>query len=157
MELLHAPERHTHPPAVGTGAGSFKDKSMTRVYLADGQSKERSALQLMLQDLRMNVVGEAPDWATTLAEAPATQLDMLLVDFSLIPGEPGAALAELRLACPNAVTIILLSHLNGRKQLVLSAGADGFISKSESPERVAEHLRRAARSVHANKRRRTRS
>jgi DNA-binding NarL/FixJ family response regulator len=130
---------------------------MTRVYIADSQTDERSALRLMLQDLKMNVVGEAIDWATTLAEVPATQPDLLLADLDLIPDEPGAALAELRLACPNAITILLLSHLNDRKQALLSAGADGFICKCESPERVAEQLRGAARSVRVEKRTRERN
>jgi DNA-binding NarL/FixJ family response regulator len=101
----------------------------------------------MLQDLNMTVVGEAADWATTLAMAPATQLDMLLVDFGLLPAESGTALAELRVACPNAIVIILISHLDARQQAALSAGADAFISKGEMPERVAERLRIAAESV----------
>lgn len=146
-----------HLSKVRTLKGLVQDKSMTRVYLADGQTAERSALRLMLQDLKMNVVGEAADWVTALADAPATRLDILLADFNLIPGEPAAALAKLRLACPNAIAIILLSHLDAHHQAVLSAGADGFISKGESPERVAEHLRCAARSVRADKRTRERS
>jgi DNA-binding NarL/FixJ family response regulator len=120
---------------------------MTRVYLADAQTEERSALRLMLQDLKMNVVGEATNWVTTLAEAPATQLDMLLVDFGLLPAESGMAFAELRVACPNVVFIILISHLDARQQAALSAGADAFISKGETPERVAERLRAAAQSL----------
>ena len=43
---------------------------MTRVYLADALPEERSALRLMLLDLHMEVIGEAVDWATTLAEVP---------------------------------------------------------------------------------------
>ena len=35
---------------------------MTRVYVADAKSEERSALRLMLLDLKMEVVGEAADW-----------------------------------------------------------------------------------------------
>jgi DNA-binding NarL/FixJ family response regulator len=122
---------------------------MTRVFLADAQTEERSALRLMLLDLKMDVVGEATNWVTTLAEAPATQLDMLLVDFGLLPAESGAALTELRVACPNAIVIILISHLDARHQAALSAGADAFISKGETPERVAERLRAAADSVRA--------
>ncbi len=43
------------------------DECMTRVYLADAVPDERSALRLLLLDLKMDVVGEAADWATTLA------------------------------------------------------------------------------------------
>jgi two-component system, NarL family, response regulator DesR len=121
---------------------------MTRVYIADAQREERSALRLLLLDLNMDVVGEAADWPTTLAQAPATNLDMLLVDWDLLPVDLGVqSLAGLRLACPNAIVIILVSHLDARHQAALSAGADAFISKGETPERVAERLRTAAASI----------
>jgi DNA-binding NarL/FixJ family response regulator len=57
------------------------------------------------------------------------------------------ALEELRKACPEALVIVLISHLDARHQAALSAGADAFISKDETPERVAEHIRNAAESV----------
>ena len=121
---------------------------MTRVYLADTKFEERSALRLLLLDLKMDVVGEAADWPTTLANAPATGLDMLLVEWELLPIELGVqALADLRLECPNAIIIVLISHLEPRQQAALSVGANAFISKGETPERVAEHLRLAAASV----------
>ena len=123
-------------------------ESMTRVYLADAQFEERTALRLVLVDLNMEVVGEAADWPTTLAQAPATKLDMLLVDWDLLPIDLGVqSLAELRLACPNAIVVVLISHLDARHQAALSAGADAFISKGETPERVADRLRAAAESV----------
>jgi DNA-binding NarL/FixJ family response regulator len=123
---------------------------MTRVYLADAQPEERSALRLMLRDLNMEVVGEAADWPTTVAQAPAAIPDMLVVDWDLLPVDLGVqALAGLRLLCPAALVIVLISHLDARQQAALSAGADAFISKGESPERVAERLRVAADSIRA--------
>jgi DNA-binding NarL/FixJ family response regulator len=120
---------------------------MTRVYLANARPEERSALRLMLMDLNMEVVGEAADWSTTLAQAPFSRTDMLLVDADLLPKASSATLAELRKACPTALVIVLISHLDARQQAALSAGADAFISKEETPERVAEHLRTVAASV----------
>jgi DNA-binding NarL/FixJ family response regulator len=121
---------------------------MTRVFLADGISEERSSLRLMLLDLNMEIAGEAADWPTTLAQAPISHTDMLLVDWDLLPiAEPTAALGELRKACPEALVIILISHLDARQQAALSAGADAFISKGELPERVAERLRTVAASI----------
>ena len=124
---------------------------MTRVYLADAKLEERSALRLVLLDLKMEVVGEAADWATTLAQAPVNRTDMLLIDWDLLPNSPTVALEELRIACPAALVIILISHLDARQQAALSAGADAFISKGETPERVAERLRLAAASVRIDK------
>ena len=120
---------------------------MTRVFIADAKPEERSALRLVLQDLKMDVVGEAADWATTLAQAPISRTDMLLIDWDLLPNSPTAALDELRRACPAALVIVLISHLDARQQAALSAGADAFISKGEMPDRVAERLRAVAAGV----------
>ena len=141
------------------------DGCMKRVYLADAQTEERSALRLLLLDLNLQVVGEAADWPSALAQAPATRPDIVVVDWDLVArgagadhpagsaprsdGTSGQALAELRVACPTAVVIVLISHLDARQQAALSAGADAFISKSEMPDRVVEHLRAAAGSVGA--------
>jgi len=123
-------------------------ESMTRVFLADAQPEERSALRLVLLDLDMEVVGEAADWPTTLAQAPATRLDMLVVDWDLLPVDEGLqSLGVLRLLCPATLVVVLISHLDARQQAALSAGADAFISKAETPERVADRLRAAAASV----------
>ncbi len=115
---------------------------MTRVFLAESQPEVRLALRLVLLDLDMQVVGEAADWPITITQAAGTQPDMILVDWDLIPAE--STLLALRATCPAAVVIVLLSHLDARHQAALSAGADSFISKSETPERVAERLQVAA-------------
>ena len=130
-------------------AGEFVsyDECMTRVYIADANVEERSALRLVLLDLKMEVVGEAADWETTLVLTPASRADMLLIDWGLIPISPSLALDALRKTCPAAIVIILISHLDARQQAALSAGADAFISKGEPPERVAERLRSAAARI----------
>jgi DNA-binding NarL/FixJ family response regulator len=112
---------------------------MIRVYLASAISTERSALRLMLLDMNMEIAGEANNWSTTLAETPKCRADMLVADWELLPDASSAALDEL--------VIILISRLGARQQAALSVGADMFISKSEMPERVAEHLRAAAMKI----------
>ena len=121
---------------------------MTRVYVADALTEERSALRLMLLDLNMEVAGEAADWATALAQAPVSFTDILVVDWNLLPSTaPTSALDELRRACPAALVIILISPMDARQQAALSAGADAFISKTETPDRVAERLQSVAASI----------
>ncbi len=120
---------------------------MTRVYLADSSPEVRSALRLFILDMKMEVVGESADWLTTLANAPGTLLDMLLVDWDLLPISPVVAINELRMLCPAALVIVLISHLDARQQAALSAGADAFISKGETPERVADRIRSVAANV----------
>ena len=120
---------------------------MTRVFIANAKAEERSALRLVIQDLEMEVASEAADWATTLAQAPLTRTDMLLIDWDLLPASPTLALDELRQACPGALVIILISHLDARQQAAVSAGADAFISKAEPADRVAERLRSVASGI----------
>ena len=120
---------------------------MTRVYVADAKPEERAALCLVLLDLNMEVAGEAADWATTLAYAPVSRTDMLLIDWDMLPINPVVALGVLRKACPVALVIVLISHLDARQQAALSSGADAFISKGETPERVSERLRAVAASI----------
>lgn len=124
------------------------DESMTRVYIADALPEERSALRLLLIDLHLEVIGEAADWGITVAEAPTLRPDMLLIDWAMLPEDTqSAALAGLRDACPGALVIVLISHLDARQQAALSSGADTFISKGETPERVAERLRVVAAGI----------
>lgn len=125
---------------------------MTRIYLSDAKPQQRSALRLLLLDLNMEVVGEAADWSTTLMQVPLSRADILLIDWDLLPTDLGVqSLAKLRAACPNAIVVVLTSHLDSREQAALSAGADMFISISEMPERVAERLRNIAAKIVAIK------
>ena len=140
-------ETNTPQPHDVAGECLLYDEYMTRVYIADAKSEERTALRVLLLDLKMEVAGEAANWVTTLAHAPSSRTDMLLIDWDLLPDSPTAALDEIRRACPAALVIVLISHLDARQQAALSAGADAFISKGETPERVAERLRTVAASV----------
>lgn len=137
-------------PQTQDASGEFVlyDEFMTRVFIADALPEERSALRLVVQDLHLEVIGEAADWTTTLAQAPSLRPDMLLIDWTMLPdGTQSAALAILREKCPGALVIVLISHLDARQQAALSSGADTFISKGETPERVADRLRSVAAGI----------
>ncbi len=140
-------EIETPQPMDVAGECSLYYEYMTRVYIADAKPEERTALRVLLLDLQMEIAGEAADWVTTLAQVPVSRTDMLLIEWDLLPTSQTAALEEVRRVCPAALVIVLISHLSARQQAALSAGADAFISKGETPERVAEHLRAVAASV----------
>ena len=118
---------------------------MIRVFLAENQPETRSALRLLLLDLNMQVVGEADNWTAVIEEAALTQPDMIVVDWELIPTD--SSLLVLRDTCPAAVVIVLISNMDSRRQAAFSAGADSFISKDETPDRVAQRLRDAVANV----------
>ena len=120
---------------------------MTRVFISDAKQEERAALRAVLLDLKMEIAGEAADWSNTLAQVPANHIDMLVIDWDLLPDPPEDGLGDLRKACPAALVVVLISHLSAVQQAALSAGADAFISKSDLPERVAERLRDVAASI----------
>jgi DNA-binding NarL/FixJ family response regulator len=137
-------------PQTQDASGEFVlyDEFMTRVFIADALPEERSALRLVVQDLHLEVIGEAADWPTTLAQAPSLRPDMLLIDWTMLPDDTqSAALAILREKCPGALVIVLISHLDARQQAALSSGADTFISKGETPERVADRIRSVAAGI----------
>lgn len=139
---------YKQPLVSGCDRGLYiMDRWMKRSFLADAWSDERSALRLILQELNMQVVGEATDWPSVLALAPDTRPDLVVVDWDLVADESGAALPKLREACPTAVVIVLISRLDPRHQAALSAGADSFISKDETSERITERLRDAVASI----------
>ena len=147
---LHLPQvAETNTPRLQDAVGEclLYYEYMTRVYVADAKPEERAALRLVLVDLNMEVVGEAADWATALIQVPTSRVDILVVDWDLLPGLPSTALDGLRKVCPAALVIVLISYLGARQQAALSAGADAFISKGELPERVAERLRTVAESI----------
>jgi DNA-binding NarL/FixJ family response regulator len=120
---------------------------MTNVYIADAQPDERSALRLMLTDLKMTIVGEAGNWTTLISQVGTSKPDVVLVDWNLVNQEPGMVMAELRALCPATSVIVLVSQWDAREQAALSAGADIFISKTGSSRQVAERLLAAADSV----------
>jgi DNA-binding NarL/FixJ family response regulator len=121
---------------------------MTRVFIADALTETRSALRLLLLDLKMQVVGEANNWPTALARVPATNPDLLVVDWELPAGaNVGADLSKLHTECPRLRIVVLSSQLEAR-QAALRAGADAFISKGDAPDRVMERLRAAADGIH---------
>jgi len=142
-------EKNTPQLQDAAGECLLYDEYMTRVFISDGKPEERAALRIVLLDLNMEVAGEAIDWPITLIQVPINRIDMLVIDWDLLPNPPGTALDELRRACPAALVVVLISYLSALQQAALSAGADAFISKSELPERVAERLRDVATSVRA--------
>ena len=149
IPLPQVADTNTPQPHDALGEYLLYYQAMTRVFIADAKPEERSALRLLLLDLKIEVVGEATDWTTTLAHAPTTRLDMLLIDWDLLPRTiPNTALDALRRVCPTALVIVLISHLDARQQAAILSGADVFISKMEGPDRVAERLRSVAAGIH---------
>jgi two-component system response regulator DesR len=111
------------------------------VLVADTQADVRSAVRLLLtHNLGMQVVGEvatATDLWWRLAEVGP---DLLLLEWDLLGAGAGAGVARLRALYPG-LRVIVMSGRPEMRPRALAAGADAFVSKTDSPEQLIETLR----------------
>ncbi len=106
-----------------------------RVLLADDEPKVRSALRLILEQLKeIELVDEVIDAESLHARLRSTQPDLLLIDWELPGLKPGASFADLRSSYP--LKVIVLSGRCPSPQAAQRSGADAFVSKCEPPDRL---------------------
>lgn len=116
--------------------GTRLGEEQVRVLVADNDARVRRALRTLLgQESVQVVIRESPDVAGLVAEAREFQPDLILLDWEL-PGRPAAALLFASQAWVRWPKIIVLSRRPEEKEMVLAAGADAFVSKGDSPERL---------------------
>jgi DNA-binding NarL/FixJ family response regulator len=107
-----------------------------RVLLADNQPKVRFALRALLEQRPgLQVIGEAVDASDLLAQASAARPDLVLLDWKLRGLAAVDLVPALRQVCPD-VYVIALSGQSEARRVALDAGADAFVSKIDSPERL---------------------
>ena len=107
-----------------------------RILLADGRPKVRFALRVLLErQPEYQVVGEASNVYQLLAQVGMVCPDLVLLGWEL----PGLAaldsLDSLHEACPG-LSVIALSGRPEARLAALEAGADGFVSKTDPPDRL---------------------
>ena len=112
-----------------------------RVVIADRQASVRYALKvLLLRKKLMEIVGEAQNMASLMEQMLQREPDLILLDWEL-PGMTGlSSIAVLRDLNPG-LTIIAMSGLPGVRQEALAAGVNGFIQKTEPPDRLLDLLK----------------
>ena len=111
-----------------------------RVLLADDEPKVRSALRLILEQLKeVDTVDEVTDARSLAEQIQTAPPDILLVDWELPGLHPDSSISELRRRSPFKVIVLSgrCTTLPGAKNL----GADAFVSKCESPDRLFATLR----------------
>jgi DNA-binding NarL/FixJ family response regulator len=116
-----------------------------RILLADGESNVRYGLRVLLEERpEFEVVGEAADAEDLLAQIETACPDLVLLSW-VLPGLAGTdLLLALRSVCDD-VYVIVLSGRPEARQAILDAGANAFISKVESPERLLAVIASAQR------------
>lgn len=106
-----------------------------RVFIAEHESKVRSALRALLR-LRpgIEVVGEATTVEELQARLDATQPELLLLHWRLGEGMP-ELLASLKREYPE-MEVIVLSVRQEASREALAAGAEAFVCKMDPPDKL---------------------
>ena len=115
-----------------------------RVLLVEDSEVARRGLTAKLVEAGFRVVGEAASIAVARSLAPRLAFDIALIDVYLQDGDGIEFAAELR-ATDAATTIVMLTVSKKPNDLLraLRAGADGYLTKDFSSERLGESLRAA--------------
>jgi len=122
-------------------------ETATRILLADNDARVRSALRhLLRQEPEQLVIQESADLDSLAAQVREFKPDLVLLDWEL-PGRPAAALLFALHGLDYHPQVIVLSRRGESEQEALAMGADGFVSKSESPDRLLDTFRRLVRET----------
>lgn len=114
-----------------------------RLLVVDDHPVVRQGLRTFLETRNdFEVVGEAGDGETAVAEASRLRPDVILMDL-VMPGVDGlAAIDRIRAAEPSARILVLTSFASADQVLpALRAGAAGYLLKDAAPAEVEAAIR----------------
>jgi two-component system response regulator NreC len=114
-----------------------------RVFIADDHAVLRAGLRLLLQTQDdMEVVGEAGDFAATLAQLQTVQPDIITLDLSMPGGLGLKALDKIRDTVPASRVIVLTMHDDpAYLRTALAMGACGYVVKSAADTELISAIR----------------
>jgi DNA-binding NarL/FixJ family response regulator len=115
------------------------------VVIADSRPEVRSALRVLLaEEPNVSVTAEAHDVPSLLAIAEVIRPAVVLLDWELADPRPdrvGCAVpADIARVAPSTRVIALSARIEAASE-ALGAGADAFVSKCDTPDRLLITLR----------------
>jgi DNA-binding NarL/FixJ family response regulator len=107
-----------------------------RIVIADDQLRTRQSLRALLSaSLTGTEIWEAADGAEALKLAEDVQPHLVVMDIRM-PGVDGIAATRVIKSRWPEIKILVLSMYPNRQEEARVAGADLFVGKGESPERL---------------------
>ena len=119
---------------------------LCRIILVDDHSLFRSGMRGLLdRNDGIRVVGEASTGEEFLAMLPATEADVVFMDFAM-PGMNGAETTEKALALEPGLKVITLSMFGDENYYsrMVQAGAKGFLMKDSPMDEVLRAIETVA-------------
>jgi DNA-binding NarL/FixJ family response regulator len=119
-------------------------KRRIRVLIADDSPMAlRSVCKYLELEKDLEIVGTARDGQHALHQVKRFRPDLVLTDLSMPQMNGLEAAAELRKAFPQ-VRVLIFSELSGLSlsEECLRSGADGFVEKSQMPEKLMQEVRK---------------
>jgi DNA-binding NarL/FixJ family response regulator len=107
-----------------------------RILIADDQRRTRQSLKALLStSLPETEIWEAADGAEALRLAEDIHPELVVMDIRMPEVDGLAATRGIKSRWPE-IKVLVLSLYAGRQEEARAAGADLFVSKGESPERL---------------------
>lgn len=116
-----------------------------RVLLADDHTILREALRRNLEELGVDVVGEASDGPSAVSLALELRPDVVLMDVTM-PGGDGISATRSIMRADGRQSVVILSMHSDHATIreAIASGAVGYIDKSCSVDEVVDLARRVA-------------
>jgi CheY-like chemotaxis protein len=122
--------------------GQVPRKTRSVLVVDDNEVARTVAVHMIRRDPKFRVRATAQDGLEAIDLAGDECPDLIVLDQEM-PGPQGLeVIPRLRELCPSA-RIVLWSSDPALEPLVVGAGGDGFVNKSEPPERLMDWLRAA--------------
>jgi DNA-binding NarL/FixJ family response regulator len=111
-----------------------------RIFLANQDALTFSSLRILFRaQTDLELVG-AGDVSECLSDVSASHPDVVLLDFDSTPEPPEHLLSAIK-SLDHPPAVVVMSVRAEKRQQALSAGADAFACKGESPEKLLSSIR----------------